>query len=276
MRKVYLIILYCVTVLCVIGGLVSHAVGFALRAGKVLNLNVFSKAGSATERVSTELSEDRFTSLELDIDAANVTIEKGDAFGVNWEGDSGRKPEVQLKGSTLHVKQSSGFHILPSFTGQDTLTVTIPDSQELQSLTVDLDMGNLTVREIQAGKTDLDLDMGNVQLTDAAFTSLEVDAAMGNISFSELTVEKGSMDADMGNIEGSGLNDFSSFEMDADLGNIEVDLHQEEAELTLKVSTDLGNAKVNGEKTGSGARGSGSARLTASADLGNVKINTSK
>ena len=276
MRKVYLIILYCVTVCCVIGGLVSHLVGFALRAGKVLNLGVFSQAGSAAERVSTELSEDTFSSLELDIDAANVTIETGDAFSVNWEGDADREPKVERKSDTLKIKQSGGFHFLPSFNGQDKLTVTIPETQELKNLQVDLDMGNLTVRQIRAKKAGLDLDMGNMNLTDAVFDTLEADADMGNISFSGLTVEKGSMDADMGNIEGTGLDGFSTYDMDADLGNIEVGLHQEEAELTLKLSTDLGNVKVNGEKTGSGTRGSGSARLTVSANLGNVEIETSK
>ena len=62
-----------------------------------------------------------------------------------------------------------------------TLTITIPDNVSLNSIQADLNMGDMSVNDINASSADFSVDMGSLKIADSAIKNLTADVNMGDI-----------------------------------------------------------------------------------------------
>ncbi len=255
-KRIYLAVLTIVTVAAIIFGTMYHILHFFKHADDFF----FGHPGnseSGEESVSDFNGEyDNVTSIDVDCAMSKVTIEEGDKFAVEYDGDKSLEPTVTLKSNgTLEIRQEGNrTNSLKNMDNE--LTITIAEDIKLDYLALDMAMGDVKIDDISAGKITIDAAMGNVNCDDVTADDLYLDANMGNIEVDDVEFKNVTADADMGNIT---------------IGCDHVDAYDIEA------SADLGKVSINGEKvTGSYSAKARSERIgtiKASCDMGNIEIN---
>ncbi len=272
-RRIYLTIITCITVLCILIGTITHAIGLAVRAGNWGNDGSEAETDEDGE-MTKNYDIGSFDILILNIEMGNVVIRDGSSYEMSWTGAANRAPVMEIKDGTLTVTQKGNWHLINNpLSGKNVLTITIPQNTIIRRLEADLAMGNCKISDVSARDAKLDLDAGNLELFSGAFDTLNIDADMGNVTVTDCSFSKGDFDADMGNITIEHADEFNKLNLDADLGNIEVSTALDVNAMTLDLDTDLGNITINGKKvSGSLKQGAGSARLEARANMGNIRI----
>lgn len=229
----------------------------------------------AKEHHTLDLSDQRFDSLYLDIDAADITITSGDTASVEYWGESNFL-ECKVENGTLKLsssKQSSYWQnhrevqlVLPQsklntvvFKNEaSSINVEYPIS--CNSLSVDLDAGSIDIFENLVCKTiTADIDAGAFGATDVEIDSFRFDIDAGSAWLNGIVREDSEVVCDAGSFElfqssGSGL------------GTLNV---------KGKNFADIG---INGGSLPQGVNsatiGTGEAVLTVNADAGSINIYT--
>lgn len=218
--------------------------------------------GHAVERAdsvtTTDMDAASFSSVNLDVDLGSVTIAAGDDYGVeirSW--GAGYKVEHWYSGGTLYIESNDSDVVLPTNCGSE-ITVYVPMGVRLESLYVDLDLGDLTLAGLRMEYAEVDLDLGS--LTGEALevtTTFQVDADLGEVTLYGDLGECVDISADLGSVQ-LGLSRPASdycWELEADMGSITVD--------GRKQRTDDDN-----EATG----GNGNRFIEVEASLGNITL----
>ena len=222
-----------------------------------------------------DLSDQRFDSLYLDIDAADITITSGDTASVEYWGESNFL-ECKVENGTLKLssaKQSSYWQnhrevqlILPQSklntvalkSEASSINVEYPIS--CNSLSVDLDAGSIDIFENLVCKTiTADIDAGAFGATDVEIDSFRFDIDAGSAWLNGVVREDSEVVCDAGSFElfqssGSGLG-------------------------TLNVKgKNFADICINGGSLPQGVNsatiGTGEAVLTVNADAGSINIYT--
>ena len=229
----------------------------------------------AKEHHTLDLSDQRFDSLYLDIDAADITITSGDTASVEYWGESNFL-ECKVENGTLKLssaKQSSYWQnhrevqlILPQSklntvalkSEASSINVEYPIS--CNSLSVDLDAGSIDIFENLVCKTiTADIDAGAFGATDVEIGSFRFDVDAGSAWLNGIVREDSEVVCDAGSFElfqssGSGLG-------------------------TLNVKgKNFADICINGGSLPQGVNsatiGTGEAVLTVNADAGSINIYT--
>lgn len=135
--------------------------------------------------------------LELDIDAAELTIKEGDS----WSLTAGRSTSWGVSGDTLSIWQSSGdgwwWKSDPA-----PITLTVPKGSVIASMDIDVDAGSVTVQGITAAQgITCDVDAGSVQMNDMSAGRLKADCDAGEIVFSGQVTGPVELNCDVGRID---------------------------------------------------------------------------
>lgn len=262
-KNIYLICLTIVTILCIIGGIVWH-VGGSFRPHEDLKKTA----------EMTDVSLDKFKSVDTKLSMGDLSIVYGDSYMVSYNYPNKLQPEIEVKNGTLHVKQKVkgglklGFNDLGNLKDMDyDLVITVPKNEKLDTVSLSMDMGAISLSNIEINNLTVDADMGNIEINDTTLEKITVDADMGNIELRNVTCEKAEFDADMGNIEAQD-SIFKSVFCDADMGSVEirgefevvtakcemgsvsVETEQDLENVTMDLSADMGSVTVNGKNKG--------------------------
>lgn len=189
----------------------------------------------------------RFTSIDLNVDLGTVTIAAGDDYGVDiraW--GKGYKVNHWYSGGTLTIESNDSGSVLPTDCGSE-ITIYVPADVWLESLHVDLDLGDLTLSGLNLDYAEIDLDLGS--LTGEALTvtnTLQVDADLGEVNLYGDLGEYVYISADLGSVQ-LGLSKPASeysWELSADLGSITVDGRNQHANGGNEVTGGYGNRTI--------------------------------
>lgn len=207
--------------------------------------------GQSVERADNVVFTDNettpFSSISLDVDLGSVTVAAGDDYCVDirtW----GKGYEVNhwYSGGTLTIESSDSGAFLPTNCGSE-ITVYVPADVWLESLYVDLDLGDLTLAGLNLEYAEIDLDLGS--LTGEALTvttTFQVDADLGEVNLFGDLGEYVDISADLGSVQ-LGLSKPASeysWELEADMGSIMVDGKKQRANDENEVTGGNGNRVV--------------------------------
>lgn len=188
-----------------------------------------------------------FTSIALNVDLGTVTIAAGDDYCVDiraW--GKGYKVNHWYSGDTLTIESNDSGSVLPTDCGSE-ITVYVPADVWLESLYVDLDLGDLTLAGLNLEYADIDLDLGS--LTGEALTvtnHFQVDADLGEVVLFGDLGEYVDISADLGSVQ-LGLSKPASeycWELSADLGSVTVDGRNQHASDGNEVTGGYGNRTI--------------------------------
>ena len=157
-KRIYLSIIYFITLICIIIGVL----------GNVFNISPFTRItmASSGKYIENSSTYDNVSDISIDMNLGSVEIKKGSKLEVIYTGAEKFKPAVSVSGTSLNIEQHVKVHLMTNIKNSDcTLTITIPDNVSLNFIQADLNMGDMSVNDINASSADFSVDMGSLKLS---------------------------------------------------------------------------------------------------------------
>lgn len=229
-----------------------------------LYIHVFSRKISFKKTAMTSGQNDYDEAVEeikIDVDAANIVIEEGDKFSVEYNLPENAEPVVEFKNGVYSFKSKMSMHLAPFDIGNDMkVEVTVPEGTDLKSIFLELDAGNVSLEGLKTDKIRIESKAGNIEMDEMKTDTLEIESNAGNITISDLKTDKAKLEIDAGNIEIKD-SEIDNIEASTDAGNVTVN---DSTVNSGMCRTDFGNVELTG-KIGEGVR--------AKTSVGNATIN---
>ncbi|MCR5467603.1 MAG: DUF4097 family beta strand repeat-containing protein, partial [Lachnospiraceae bacterium] len=136
-KAIYLIVLSIVTV----------AVIVFCTTGKFAGLRIGGLGSTVKDTVTFN---DDIKDVDIDLDAADLKIEYGDSFTVDYAYPEKIVPTIKVEDGTLKIHKQNGVNIATNGWGNKDfkVTVTVPNTVELEDLRIDVDAGNLDIDDL--------------------------------------------------------------------------------------------------------------------------------
>ena len=212
---------------------------------------------------SIELNKEELSgSLSLDIDLciADFSVSYGDAFCVNYSIPEKLIPEASISGNTLSINgQNDNFSINlgtdsiddlqklgKNSSGSSKIELVLPESTELNTISINIDMGNACLREISCTDFSAFVDMGNITLDKISCEKLHAEADMGSIEIKSVACEAVEVAVDMGNADISG--DFAKISAESSMGGMTINTTRPEEDVEFNLDVGMGEAIINGRQ----------------------------
>jgi len=241
----------------IIGGILSAVGVFGI---------LFGESGVNDEITSYELSGN-ITSLEIDINAADFTIESSDSFSVE---SNLRHISVEEKNGVLVIKENKSFK---GNYKDPILKLCVPEDFTFDSVSVDTGAGRFTVDVLSASRLRLDLGAGEVSINELNATS-EADIEGGAGKLTVLGGVLRNLDLEMGVGEMCITAEIlGESDIEYGVGKAELTLLGGKEAYRLDVEKGIGSITVDGEDLGGDSvYGSGDNRIDVSGGIGSCRI----
>ncbi|MCR4590029.1 MAG: DUF4097 domain-containing protein [Lachnospiraceae bacterium] len=263
-RKKYLGILTAVTIICILAGLYIHIFRHTIPM-------VFGFGKGGTE-ISETVECGEFSRINMELDAFNTEIVRGDGYRVSYSCSELIKPEVKVNGNELSISQKMQKNVFygvnPGISGKgNQMTITVPEGVSIDYITADTDFGNVNINGVDMTEADLDTDAGNIFLSGTNAKAVDVNTDAGNVTISQSgadslrlktdagniiiddsDVKRVELSSDIGNIDISGS--FDEISGESSVGNINYDPDNAGQESWVILNTDVGTVRVSGQSYG--------------------------
>ena len=212
--------------------------------------------------------------LDLNACAVNFEVKEGSGLmGIEYSGDKKLKPEITFENgklvATQKIQKSFSFRSYNS----PNLTITIGTDVDLDSLEMninagdikmknikgdylfgDFNAGNIIIKDCTFRKADIDADAGNIQIDDSDFKELKIGTNAGNVQIHDTALVDVEVESNFGNVEIKGLDDVNAYDIDCDV--------------------DAGAIQVGNHSTGRNysSKGTGAGSIKVEVDAGNIEI----
>ncbi len=174
---------------------------------------------SASSGASGKVEKDvdaSFDSVDVDVDMADVVVRAGDSAHVSCTGTKEFSYACDVKGGVLTVTQEARHEHVRGSGGK--VVVTVPRGTSLRRVTVECEMGDVTISGVRATTTDLEAEMGDITVAncDLADASLDLSCEMGDVTLNGKSI--GSSYA----THGSGNSGSRTLKATSEMGDITV------------------------------------------------------
>ncbi len=272
------IIKYCATafaiflIVTIIGGAVTGLLAISGLTSLKNDIEE-NKADSASLQQYT-LKTDKIEKLDIDVGAADIIIEKGDAFKIEHTSDSF---DFKQKQGTLKIESelddASGFFLFFSGSDKKQLLITVPEKMSFEKVSINAGAGDIYIESLKCGELDFDLGAGQLE---ADYIKVK---KQGNIDggAGEITVLSGDM-KDMDISLGVGKTNITAKldgknEIDTGVGEFNLTLMGEKSDYTISAETGIGVFKVEGASiVGEGVIGNGDSAIDIDGGIGAVNV----
>ena len=200
MKKGLAITLIICAILFIVGG-VLIVLGIVNGGAMFFNIDYAHhkvNTSSSKEIISGNEDVDPFTDIEIDVDAAAVTIVKGESYHVDYKlsADAYDKVDIGVESGKLKINAkhksnylSLSFNPLPDDL-KPYIEITVPENAELKDGTITVDAGNIGVKDLSFDNFTVDSDAGKVTLENATIGSSSLDTDAGDIDITGSDLEK--------------------------------------------------------------------------------------
>ena len=212
--------------------------------------------------------------LDLNACAVNFEVKEGSGLmGIEYSGDKKLKPEITFENGKLVATQKIQKSFSIRSYNSPNLTITIGTDVNLDSLEMninagdikmknvkgdylfgDFNAGNIIIKDCTFRKADIDADAGNIQIDDSDFKELKIGTNAGNVQIHDTALVDVEVESNFGNVEIKGLDDVNAYDIDCDVdaGAIQVGNHSTGRNYTskgtgagsIKVEVDAGNIEI--------------------------------
>lgn len=244
-RKLYLGIIYFITIVCIIIGSSVHIFNFMENTFLDNLSSKLSGAGSIVEH-SEDLSSTAFSEIQLDMSVMSVTIEKGNSYTISYHCPEKLVPTYEVKDNILYVSQTKNVTWNNS-SKKCSMTITIPaDVEPYPVITGQIDVGSFYMEDMAASSLDITADVGDIEISDVQSDSTKITADVGDVSLTDVTSSSLILKADVGDVDLERCS-FGTLDVQSDVGDVDViNIPDKQEEFHFDVATDLGDIEVNG------------------------------
>ena len=274
MKKGLAITIIICAILFVIGG-VLIAIGVVNGGAMMFNIDYKNHkitSSKNAELISGNEDVDAFTEFDIDVDAAKVTIVKGDSYNVTYKLYEQSKVDISVESGKLIIKRKAeknnfnfGFFM---DNVEPYIQITIPEDAEIKDGKINSDAGSVILSDLEMNNLSLNVDAGEINLSDSTLNELTIEDNAGSVTFDNLTAKKANINTDYGdiNVNDSEIEDLSAdldagdldidmskvnnLEINVDYGDVDVKLIGEKADYEFNVKVDAGDIHVDGANVG--------------------------
>lgn len=188
--------------------------------------------------------------LVIDADVANVTVQPGDAWALEYALE--QEPEITETGGVLTFRDSpkNTVNIGVNNTPEQYITLTVPAEIALE---LEVDVGEVTIGNLTFTDLSIETDVGDVKLENVTATGiLEVETDVGSVTLSAVTA--------------------ASATVASDVGDLDVNFTGPLTDYALMVTTDEGDVTVDGMEQGKMYSSGGSIPVFLKTDTGDITV----
>ena len=239
--KKYSLILFAVTVTCIVVGLAYNLKGFPLSGNSESDDLIEDEADFGNVDVKE---------IDVDMETGRVSFEYGSKLEVSSVFPKDQIPVVTYEDGVLSVKQNKRKIVAWKINIRNdkyATKITIPEGTVVSNLTVNNDLGNIDVSG-DYSNVDMKLELGKATLT-GNFDNVKVVNENGNVELnadSEKVVSNVDMKLELGKATLTG--NFDRMNVENKNGSIEVNTDGELDLNKVSLHSKLGNVIVNGKK----------------------------
>ncbi|MBQ8321382.1 MAG: DUF4097 family beta strand repeat protein [Clostridia bacterium] len=211
------------------------------------------------------------TELDIEISAADFTVEYGDAFRVE---SNLRRLEVEEKGATLIIEDDNKFGGNYS---DAILTLTIPEGVAFERIEITTGAGRVRIEGLTAEELELTLGAGEVTIESLTATkAASIEGGAGEVTIGGGSLSKLDFDMGVGKVTLTGAL-VGTASLDVGIGEFNLNLIGSSEIYSLELNKGIGNIRVDGADVDNGATvGTGENKVTVNGGIGAVNVNFPK
>ena len=248
-KTVFLIIITAITVLCILLGAFRH-LHISDKPSKKFGSSIGRSIHNATSFADDffdDLDDDaewsyndsdnleKFDSIKIDGHVMGIEIKYGSTYSINTKYiHDWMKPAHKVSDGVLKISQP-GFRRKRVANGNCKVSITIPQGIKLDSLHINVDVGGVTIDDLQIEDGVISTDVGGIDLDNVEFETFKITSDVGGVSvnlaspISEYTLD---VRSDIGGISVTGASAKRSY---SQYGT---------TDKYLKVKTDVGGIEI--------------------------------
>ena len=215
------------------------------------------------ELVSGERTPEPFTTLEIHVSTANVTVQRAE------------EPTITQENGVLKLTEQSEDAINISFGGHidSYVNVTIPADVVPEQVRISTSTGDITFADLQAETIAVDCSTGGITLSAVTAEALTLTTNTGSIELRSVTAsQQAHLETNTGGIHAEALTVPGGLTAEADTGDIELYLTGSADDYALTLETATGDVTVDGADQGDSYSTGGSIAVHAETATGDVVI----
>ena len=276
MRKSIKITLIVCLILAVVGaGCV--AAGIAMGGSPSFRLDWNNRRITASDALDAraELTPEPFTTLEIEVATADITVERGDGWALSYA--LSEEPELTQENGVLKLKgeEHGGVNFVGvSFTpgSGPFIKITVPADAQLEEITLAAATGDMTLADLEAERIELACATGDLRLSAVTADTLLLSASTGDLVLREVTASKQvDLSTNTGEISAE-LNAPNGVEAESNTGDVTLTLAGAAADFALSLESGTGDVTVDGRDEGHSCSTEGGAPVRAESNTGDVTV----
>lgn len=225
------------------------------------------KSETATENVEHEVGNN-FTSLSIDISAAELEIKSGEKFQIET---NHKCLTYKENGETLEIKETKPF--FTSNSGGMKVILTLPESFVFDYADINAGAGSVRIDELATGTLKIELGAGklNASRLKAAYKA-EIDGGAGSITINSGYLNNAEIDMGVGQLNFTGELDGNS-SIDYGIGQTNLVLVGNSEDYQIELDKGIGEAYLEGKKMrDDSVYGVGNRRIGIDGGIGKLNI----
>ncbi len=231
-------------------------------------IGLLGESNAVTEKITAYPVSENVTQLNLQISAADLTVEVGERFSV----ESNLKDlTVSEKNGVLTVREKDTF--FKNYNGA-VLKLTIPENTVFSSAKVETGAGRVRIDTLSAEVLQLELGAGEVTIGQLNATrSAELEGGAGKITVRGGTLRDLQLEMGIGQMNLTSAL-LGSSELDLGVGETNLNLIGTRDDYTVLVEKGIGSATVDGVQMENESRlGTGENRVEITGGVGSINVN---
>lgn len=241
-------------------------------AGSLVGAMLGGGDGSGAEWSEVAVSDvQSFDELVIEMKAANVRIEQGEAFQVLMDEEA---VEFRREGKKVYLEEKDwGFFGNWHKVGGEVKVVLPQDLRNLKKVEIETGAGTIYAEGIAADEVDLELGAGRAEFVGlVAKNTADISSGAGYLIIREAELRNMDLDMGVGKVEISGVLRGKN-EVDAGVGKLEMTLKGGQEDYKMRFSKGLGAITVNGESMGdNGVWGNGANTVKIDGGVGAIEV----
>ena len=265
-KKIFLIIITCVTVLCILVGSFMH-LGYQRNAFRSVGRNVsrairnsfrgvkngdysdsdleydfddFDDIDDSDEdwvgKESKSAELEKFETIDINGSVMAVKIERGNSYSIDvYYAKKELRPAYKVTGQVLKINQPD-YKSGRSTNGKCSVVIKVPFGAKIDNIKINVDVGAIELKNIDTEDAEINTDVGAISIDNVVFENLKANSDVGAVSISL-------------------VDDINNYGIDAktQLGGIEVSGRSAKRKYTqkgttsknIKIKTEVGGIDIN-------------------------------
>ncbi|MGL4798215.1 MAG: DUF4097 family beta strand repeat-containing protein [Cellulosilyticaceae bacterium] len=216
-----------------------------------------------------------FEKVTIDTRSVDIVLEAGDGYGIQLRYQSPEKINYKVVGNELTVVQEKHSPHRSIKKTEGKVTITVPRESLLGDIKLEVDMGDVTIGDMEADTVRIDAGMGEVLVKQMTVQEIEVNSGMGDVDLKGVTSYDTVVNLGMGEalLEGTFEGDVI---VSNGMGDIEIITSKPEIFYNYDLEKGMGTVDMNGRESMKNINQNNGAKykIEASSGMGDIEVKT--